>query len=306
MSDDLLPALRDYDRRERCASACICCGGTDLRKSPAVLMPFVAHRALGWAPVEIDASWGLRSVPAGHAMTVCNSVCCGDCGMLFLDIRFSPREMRALYHDYRGAAYTRLRESYEPGYLARNAVLDAAATYLPAVESFLEPLLPARPRVLDWGGDTGRNTPFASRAERVDIFDISDKPVLPGMRRVDAGTAAQAGYDLVVCSNVLEHVPYPADLIGALRTAMTRDTVLYVEVPYERLMRAHPGSRELHRAKRHWHEHVNFYSEEALRRLLVNCGLEVCASAVLEFASVSDAGAALQVAARRRAPRAQA
>jgi SAM-dependent methyltransferase len=263
---------------ERIARACVCCRSTHLNASPAVLMPFVAHRALGWQPVEIDESWGLVTIRRGMAYSICNTLQCLDCGLLFLDIRFSPTELGALYADYRSADYVALRERYEPGYALRNVGFDSAIGHLQDVDEFLAPHLPAEPRILDWGGNTGRNTPFADRRALCHVYDISDIPVLSGVQRVDVETAFATPYDLVVCSHVLEHVPYPADLVTELRKAMKTDTVLYIEVPHEDLMRnshdgADPGPK-----KRHWHEHINFFSRQSLLQLINLCGFEVVAA----------------------------
>lgn len=264
---------------ERIATICVCCESGDLRASPAILMPFVAHRALGWQPVEIDETWGLVTIRKGMAYSICNSLWCRSCHLLFMDLRFSQAELAALYADYRGADYVALRESYEPGYALRNQVYDAGSLYLDTVEAFLEPHLPVRPRVLDWGGDTGRNTPFAGRRALGHVYDISGKEVLPGIERVDRNTVRSIQYDLVLCSNVLEHVPYPADLVMELRSTMSRGTVLYIEVPHEELRRTHAGEpAELNTKKRHWHEHINFFGIESLHRLLQRCGLDVVAA----------------------------
>lgn len=269
----------DATSADRITRACVCCESNDICASPAVLMPFVAHRALGWQPVEIDASWGLLTIRAGMAYSICNSLLCRTCDLLFLDLRFSQAELAALYADYRGHNYVALREYYEPGYALRNQVYDAGSLYLHAVETFLAPHLPVRPRVLDWGGDTGRNTPFAGRRALGHVHDISGKEVLQGIERVNRDTVRSTRYDLVVCSNVLEHVPYPADLIMELRSAMSGGTILYIEVPHEELRRNHTGSAtELQRKKRHWHEHINFFGLESLTRLMRRCGLEIVAA----------------------------
>ena len=80
----------------RIASQCIACASGLLERSPAILMPFVAHQVFGWTPVEITSDWGLRTIPAGMAYPLCNSVECQACGTLFLDIRFDEAEMEAL------------------------------------------------------------------------------------------------------------------------------------------------------------------------------------------------------------------
>ena len=105
-----------------------------------------------------NPEWGLRDLPLGHAQALCASLCCPSCGTLFLDMRFDDAEMARLYADYRGPAYEAERERFEPGYAARNRGLLAGDAHIPAVEAFLQPHLPARPAVLDWGGDTGLNT----------------------------------------------------------------------------------------------------------------------------------------------------
>jgi hypothetical protein len=102
------------------ATSCVCCEGQNLDKSPAILMPFVAHRAFGWAPVTIDESWGLKTVSEGLAYSLCNSLLCRDCGLVFLDIRFDNEALSRLYADYRGEDYIHLRDTYEPGYRSRN------------------------------------------------------------------------------------------------------------------------------------------------------------------------------------------
>jgi hypothetical protein len=262
-------------RKERIATRCVCCGNAQLESSPAILMPFVAHRVFGWTPVSIDESWGLNTIRSGNAYSICKSLYCPDCGLVFLDIRFSDDELSNLYRDYRGDAYTRLRESYEPGYRQRNEALNAGIEYIRQIEDFLEPYLSFPLRILDWGGDSGRNTPFKDRSERLDIYDISEKPVIDGATLVSKAEAFSRSYGLVVCSNVLEHVPYPADLVLDLKNAMDGNSVLYIEVPLEATMIE--NGADPHHRKRHWHEHVNFYSERSLRKLLDACGLKTLA-----------------------------
>jgi SAM-dependent methyltransferase len=240
-------------------------------------MPFVAHRVFGWEPVEIDDSWGLRTIRNGHAYSICNTLHCLECGLLFLDIRFTEDEMKALYSDYRGEAYTTLRERYEPGYRARNDDLNAGIRYLPQVEAFLSPFLPERIRVLDWGGDTGTNTPFKERAELFHVYDISAKSAVPGATIVDMETVRRTAYDLIVCSNVLEHVSYPVDLLADIKARMTEGTILYIEVPYEEVVRLHADSPGLASRKRHWHEHINFFGQVSTGRMVRAAGLEILA-----------------------------
>lgn len=270
--------------KSRIARQCICCSGGELSRSPAVLMPFVAHRVFGYEPVEITPEWGLRDVRTGTAYTMCQSVQCSACGALFLDMRFDDDEMVALYANYRDEAYTRLRLRYEPGYHAVVETYNQRAEYIGQVEAFLKPRLPAKPAILDWGGDTGINTPLLNDAGCVHIYDVSGKPALRPAVAVDLDTVRQTRYDLITCIQVLEHVSFPADLIAGIVEHMRPDTLLYLEVPYEELMRSEPESTEVYRRKRHWHEHINFFSQESMRSMVTRAGLEILELRPVEIA----------------------
>jgi hypothetical protein len=302
MSPKDIAERRDFNRHERIARYCPACLSEDHVKSPAVLMPFVADRALGWRPVEIDDSWNLRTIANGHAYTVCNSVQCRTCGMLFLDIRFSDYELGRLYSDYRGADYTRLREHYEPGYGARNDQLKDGIPWLDAVESFLRPHLTFPVKLLDWGGDTGKNTPFKSEAGTFHIYDISHAPPVPGASFVDLKDIAKERYDLIVCSNVLEHIPYPIDLIEEVSAYMTNETVLYIEVPLEAFMFHNQRNDDIVKRRKHWHEHVNFFTMKSIEYLCKNSGLDIIESKLFLVEKISDDAHIFQLACRRAAP----
>ena len=286
-------------RCERVAKTCVCCGNSSLKKSPAILMPFVAHRAFGWEPVTIDDSWGLKTIKNGTAYTVCNTNFCLDCGFLFLDMRFSDEEIALLYDGYRNTEYTELRESYEPGYKERNEGLILGINYIDQVEEFLAPFLSFPISILDWGGDTGENTPFKNANKIFHIYDISNVKPVHSAEIVTKEKALQTDYDLIVCSMVLEHVPYPAELILEIKQNMSKDTLLYIEVTFEELMRLSEEDKDLQLKKRHWHEHINFYSKKSLQRLLNVCGLQIVESQQLHASGGANTEYCLQIACRR-------
>ncbi|WP_025132268.1 class I SAM-dependent methyltransferase [Pseudomonas sp. PH1b] len=268
---------------DRIAQRCICCNSTRLDKSPAVLMPFVASRVFGHEPVEITAEWGLRDLRPGMAYTLCNSLQCQECGVLFLDYRFCEREMQQLYQGYRNVEYTRDRERFEPGYNQANQHYQGRADYLRDVEAWLVPRIVANPAVLDWGGDSGINTPLLERSRLTHVYDISAVEPVAGVVAVSLEELREHRYDLVVCSQVLEHVPDPLALLEQLAPCLGDDTLLYLEVPREALMRQHSDSHKLAGLKRHWHEHINFFTEQSLRALVARAGLQVQDSMVLDI-----------------------
>jgi hypothetical protein len=259
----------------RIATCCPCCAGSELRLSPAVLMPLVANRAFGWTPVEITPEWGFRHLKTGMAYALCNSMQCQACGLLFLDIRFDDDEMERLYWNFRSEAYARQRDAFEPGYAEMNAAIQAYIPDTSDAERALDGHVKSAPRVLDWGGNGGKNTPFRTSASQVDIYDLSDEPAIAGVRRVSREEAAANRYDLIVMSHVLEHAPYPETMLYPAMAMLDEDGVLYVEVPHEIIIANSPGARDLASKKRHWHEHINFFTEDALRILMERCGLEV-------------------------------
>lgn len=284
-------------QRERIATQCVCCGVGGLQPSPAILMPFVAHRVFGWRPVVIDATWKLRTIAGGHAYAICNSLYCKICEFLFLDIRFTDDELSRLYRDYRGHEYTTLREYYEPGYGQRNEELKNCTPYIDQVEDFISPYVVVKPRVLDWGGDTGVNSPFRGKNEFLHIYDISQKNVVSDARSVSREETLSWKYDLIICSEVLEHIPYPSDMLMDIRERMGEQTFLYIEVPHEPLMQCDVHDKV--EQKKHWHEHINFFSLRALDNLLNACGfyvVEMRSSSVRVEGSVVDV---IQVIARR-------
>tara|TARA_B100000963_G_scaffold331558_1_gene322410 strand:- start:1217 stop:2101 length:885 start_codon:yes stop_codon:yes gene_type:complete len=281
-------------KKTRIADSCICCGSSDISSSPAVLMPFIADRVFNWKPVKIDDSWKLSTINNGYAYSICNSLSCNNCDFLFLDIRFTDEEMASLYSNYREESYTKQRDFYEPGYADRNSSLNEGQDYTKQVESFLDPYLELPCAVLDWGGDTGKNTPFKNQNLTLDIYDISDKDVIEGAKRVTKKYAYEQNYDLIVCSNVFEHVSYPSDLLDEIIPCMNENTVLYIEVPFEDIMMKEDKKRYLH--KKHWHEHINFYSEKSLELLLENFDLKIIELKKLKANDVANNNFLFQVA----------
>jgi len=238
-------------------------------------MPFVAKRVFDHEPVMIAPEWGLRDLKPGMAYSLCNSLQCISCGVVFLDLRFSDTEMTSLYAGYREEEYTNLREFYEPGYKGINEFYSGRAAYIDTIEEFLLQWVPSPHGILDWGGDTGINTPLIKQAHLAHIYDISNKPVISGVEAVDLATIKRNKYDMIICSQMLEHVPYPKDVLDDIISVMDADTLLYLEVPYEELILSQPSSRELYKEKHHWHEHINFFSMESLVVLIEQAGLRL-------------------------------
>lgn len=254
-------------------------------------MPFVADRALGLPPLTITNEMGFRSLENGIAYAMCKSLHCQTCGHLFVDYRFDEVELMNLYRNYRESEYSLLRSKYESGYNSQNDSLVQGNTYNHLVEAFLSDFLRGTDiSILDWGGDTGINTPFGDRSSVVHIYDPSNKPVeLESAVNIYANKGFLDSYQLVVLANVLEHVPCPDETLKELLGFMTSDTVLYVEVPFEKIQaraqKEPPYSLESQ--KLHWHEHINFFSELSLQNVLQRSGFQILSMSVAEIDSGS-------------------
>lgn len=186
------------------------------------IAPFVAHRT------GVDASLGKTCV-------------CGNCGMRFCRVRFGDDESARLYADYRGASYNEERERFEPGYTAMFGHLNDPRDSIPMIEKWVERTVPLLPnRVLDIGGNDGRNTPFADRAEVV-VMEVGDP--LP-----------HGSFDLVVMAHVLEHVSYPRDMVEFARSMLGFGGAMFAEVPVDPPVDG-------------WHEHVQQFTQLSLFQL---------------------------------------
>lgn len=205
------------------------------------------------------------------AYCLCNTLHCTQCGVLFLDLRFSDLEMQRYYQGYLGKDYEDLREHYEPGFRAINQKLTVQHEFLHLAKSFI--LKIANPsKILDWGGGDGTNTPIKGDERQVDVYDIGEGAATYGTSRVTKDQALRSNYELIVCRHVLEHIPYPSELLAEVYQCMQSETLLYIEVPHEAIMLS---EQEIKSAdKRHWHEHINFFSIQSLMRLLTSCGFD--------------------------------
>jgi len=134
----------------------------------------------------------------------------------------------------------------------------------------------------------------------VHIYDISNKETISErFRKVDLNYAGSQDYDLIVCSNVLEHVPMPIDQVMEIKEYMNDNTLLYIEVPLEKIIAEKKNDKDMVYSKKiHWHEHINFYTPDSLLRLCDVCSLDVIEFKIGESSSAGVPANMQQVAAR--------
>jgi hypothetical protein len=261
---------------------CVVCSGPLRRLRRALVAPFLARRIWNRAPFCVDL------------------VACGHCGFLFYNPRLDDADLHRLYAAYRLQEYRQMRHASEPWYTPKfNEDLASPALY-ERRRAALAPLLREHlrgktiQRVLDHGGDRGDLVAGLLDGAEAFVYDISGIPPAAGVTAV--ADPAGCRPDLIINSNVLEHVGFPRDLVASILQAAGNGLV-YLEVPAEkpadlsRLVRrvaqigvmtlAHPSlapSILRPAALYMMHEHINYFTESSLTTLFRAAGGGVAAS----------------------------
>lgn len=261
---------------------CNCCNSLNILKSPGILMPFMAKMIFDYDVYNLNDDWKLYGFEDSKIYFPCKSVQCQECGFLFSDIRFDDEELENLYCFYREKKYLEIRESFEPEYLLKNDYIEKNMNFVDKVELFLD-FVENKSNILDWGGDQGKNTPFRDLSKNIFIYDLSDKELSDKCKKINYSELKDNDYNIIVCSHVLEHVSYPKNLLNDIKNFMNEDTILYIEVPCEKLVHDNPDSLQLHENKKHWHEHINFFTYLSLHKLFESCGLSIVKEEIFNY-----------------------
>lgn len=264
-------------------SNCVICGGDIRRLKRALVAPFLAARIWARPPFCVDLAQ------------------CQGCGFMFYNPRLDATEEGRIYSGYRTEEYQRMRQASEPWYTLRlNADLASPRSYeirRQALRTILRQHIGKREirRVLDYGGDRGDLVRGLIDGAAAFVYDISGIPAVDGVSPTTDPVGCKA--DLIISSNVLEHVGFPNRLVREMLKAVPAGGVVFLEVPSEspfglaRIARrvaqvgimgltrpvlarsvARPASLYM------MHEHVNYFTERSLTTLLRCCGCEVIAA----------------------------
>lgn len=264
------------------STSCVVCGGRIRQIRTALVAPFLAQRIWNRPPFLVEL------------------VRCERCTFAFYNPRLEDAELQRLYADYRGQEYARMRHASEPWYTPQfNFNLASPASYSKR-RAVLAPLLQSHlkghqiRRVLDHGGDRGDLVSGLLEGAEAFVYDISGVPAAAGVTAVGDVSACQP--DLIINSNVLEHVGFPRPIVDSLLAA-AGDGLVFLEVPVEvptglkRIARRiaqigvmtvlHPSlARSMLRPASLYmmQEHINYFSEQSLTTLFRECGGTVVAS----------------------------
>jgi hypothetical protein len=274
---------------------CVVCGGSIRRQKQALVAPFLATRIWNRAPFCVEL------------------VQCLDCRFLFYNPRLEDAELGRLYVDYRLEEYQKMRNASEAWYTVKfNYDLASPASY-ERRRSFLRPILEKHlsgrrvRRVLDYGGDRGDLVVGLLDGTEAFVFDISGIAAAEGVTPTNDPAACRA--DLILNSNVLEHVGFPREHVAEIFAASPENGLIFLEVPCEfpfglaRIVRrvaqmgvmalTRPGTalRTVRPAALYMmHEHINYFTEQTLTTLVRKCGGKVIGSGAYGSSGRADKG----------------
>ena len=274
-------------------SNCVICDSPISTHKRALVAPFLAERIWQKEPFRVDL------------------VRCDSCGFIFYNPRLDDADLQNLYRNYRSDEYWKMRHSTEPWYTRSfNADL-ASPEHYKTRRAMLAPILKEHlgqrkiKRILDHGGDHGDLVVGLLEGAEPYVYDISG--VEPAAGVTAASDPATCKADLIINSNVLEHVGFPRSLVREILQAAPDGGFVYLEVPCEfatgfsRILRriAQIGIMAINRpslarylfqpcALYMMHEHINYYTEGCLTELMRNSGGIVVASG--SYFSSSRAG----------------
>lgn len=266
--------------------ACIFCNSQDTDVHPAKLSPFIGER------IE-------------NVNDECfNLLHCKNCGSAFFDYRYDEDEISKIYHKYRGEEYQAMRQKYESWYSPEiNRLIGDDKQAIASRNANLSKILKNIPlnnvqSVLDFGGDKGQYIPEVLNDKNRYVYDISNVDVLEGITSLRTLQSCYekepGGYDLIICAHVLEHLSDPNEVIQELKSLLSKNGYLYIEVPFDSPFYKNPLDNfqylfnkyfkftdlvkkyfELKTAKYSlMHEHINFYTQEGLNYLFQENGFK--------------------------------
>ncbi len=222
--------------------SCIICGGTCI-ESRAHFAPFIAEREFLGCPPETKL------------------VTCKNCGFSYSFYRPSDEEMERLYVGYRNEEYYTMRHKYEPHYTRDENERCGKSEYIllrqKGLQEFVSEYISGVETVLDYGGDKGEFIPEQFSGAKKYVFEISGVKPCDGVKNIrHLVDLLNRQFDFVMCCHLLEHVANPIEIGMNLERCTAQCGYIYVEVPYE--------TKFLRYSDYAFHEHINFFTEEAL------------------------------------------
>ena len=202
---------------------CVACASKQIINFKAFISPFIAERIWGNNISDINLSW------------------CKNCDFAFYNPRLEENEARVLYKNYRDKDYQQQRYKHEPYYTSKiNDLIGNNETEIANRKANLFRILNKNidiseiKNILDFGGDKGQFIIDEADDANKFVFEISGVEPLDNIIKINNyNECKKHSYDLIMCCHVLEHVPYPSEIVQNIKELSNKNTVLYIEVPLE-------------------------------------------------------------------------
>lgn len=264
-------------------TSCVICEGVIRKVKGALVAPFLAKRIWNRKPFCVDL------------------VECKVCGFMFYNPRPDDEELQRQYKGYRSQEYLEMRHFFEPWYTTKFNLSLASDQHYATRRGHLSSIFRKHTsdrqinRILDYGGDHGNLILGLFENAELFLYDISGARAAKGVIPVSDPGLCKA--DLIINSNVLEHVGFPRVLVDQILTATPQGGLAFIEVPAEvslgpkrifrriaqiaimSIKRPELMTQLLHRSALYMmREHINYFTEGCLTTLLRCCGSTVVAS----------------------------
>jgi hypothetical protein len=267
---------------------CIICGSKEFEHYRAMVAPFLAERI-----------WKKKS------LTV-QLIRCKKCGVYFFNPRLEDYETEILYKNYRDDQYQQQRYKHEQWYTKEmNELIGKNNIELMNRKNNLYNILSKNidissiKSVLDFGGDKGQFIIDELSSANRYVYDVSGIEPNKGITKLTSlSECNKYKYDLIMCCHVLEHVSYPNEILQDIKSLSDKNTIVYIEVPFEspfitgkfkrwgsslkiliknpfKLIKTVLSLININMPRAWMHEHVNFFTIDSMRELMQINGFKV-------------------------------
>ena len=196
---------------------------------------------------------------------------CLVCDLIFAAARYDEDEMSRIYSDYHGVRVDN-REKFTPDIRKMGDIDLMTFNRKSSFHELLKKVDCKKSKLLDWGGN-GSYVPD-SEFDNIYAYDVGNESSAVGVVKLKdfESINAQAPYDLITLTHVLEHLPYPQTTLQTIRGFCSEETILYCEVPYQISDPLYSSPNIQNFNGYEYCEHINYFNIKSITSILINCG----------------------------------
>jgi SAM-dependent methyltransferase len=196
---------------------------------------------------------------------ILDSLLCNHCGFMCFSPRPTPKDIDNKYR------FLQVEEKDIGGQRSDRASLSRDRARSKKVFDIIAPYFPRDgSRILDVGGGNGKILlPFIEAGHVCSLVDYNVNPIAGVKKIADRleDVPADAEYDAIICSHVMEHLAEPAAALNHMSRLLADGGIIYGEVPL--------GVWGGIGIENDPVTHVNFFTEDSYKSLFFACGLDI-------------------------------